>query len=159
VVALADGRLQVCVLAPVDPATANDLVLWTRAQATPGGPEWTPGWQGSQLGVPQAIPGAASAAVGTTGGRFVVLTGIPGSGEIALWLTERTADGDIARALTDLPPGSRGFFRPELARDADGRLVLVWCTGDDPVVRGLRQREPDGDRWSPFTIGLAPQPG
>lgn len=160
VVALADGRLQVCVLAPADPATADDAVLWTRSQETPGGPGWTPGWGGSQLGIPHPVPDRAAVAPGTqAGGRPVVLTGFPAGGAVELWLTERAADGDSARRLTGLPPGSRGFFRPELARDADGRLLLFWVTAGDAVVRGMRQEEPDGADWSPFTIGLAAHPG
>ena len=151
----ADGRLEVSVLSSAE--AVDDALLWSKEQLEPGGPDWSPGWRGADLGIPGPVPDRSAAVVGShADGRPVVLTGIFETGETTVWLTERTATGGHARQLTHLPASGRTFARPELVRDATGRLVLLWIGDLDTLVRGLRQTEPNGETWSPFTIELMP---
>jgi hypothetical protein len=150
-----DGRLGVHLVAAVD-GLPGDL-LWSTVQSPVGRPEWV-AWRGSELGVPPDVfVGVAAALVGShADGRRVVVSGIGRFDDPSVWVTEGAADDPQATRLPHHPAGPPDFRGAQLVHDAAGRLVFAWCSFEDTVVRGVRQDEPNGASWSPFTVPLLP---
>jgi hypothetical protein len=146
----ADGRLGVYLLAAFDGVPGE--LLWSTVQSE-GTSEWG-GWRGSELDIPpETFVGVEAAVVGRhADGRRVVVSGVERVEGSSVWVTDGVGADERATRLPDLPAGTVDVRSAQLVRDAGGRLVFVWASSGDTVVRGLRQDEPNGASWSPFTV-------